>query len=259
MNTILKNTVICITGASSGIGAACAFKFAEQGAKLLLIARRIEKLNEVKNAILLVYPDTHILTQQCDIRHQNEVSLLFESLSDDWKDINVLINNAGLSRGLEKIQDGILQNWEEMIDTNIKGLLYVTRCIAPKMVERKTGMIINIASIAGREVYPGGNVYCATKAAARTLSAATRVDMNGTGIRVVNIDPGMVETEFSLVRFHGDSQKASSVYNGFIPLTGEDIADTVVFCATRPPHITIADILILPTAQASTTLVHKEL
>lgn len=146
-----------------------------------------------------------------------------------------------------------------MIDTNIKGLLYVTRCIAPKMAERKTGMIINIASIAGREVYPGGNVYCATKAAARTITTATRIDMNGTGIRVVNIDPGMVETEFSLVRFHGDAQKASSVYNGFIPLTGEDIADTVVFCATRPQHITIADILILPTAQASTTLVHKEL
>ena len=259
MNTLLNNSIVLITGASSGIGAACAQQFAQAGSKLILLARRLDKLKELKELLEHEFPQCSVYVQQCDVRNQQEVASVIQALPEELQAIDILVNNAGLSRGLEKIHEGVLQNWEEMIDTNVKGLLYVTRAVSPGMVTRKKGMIINIASIAGRETYPAGNVYCATKSAARTISEATRIDLNGTGIRVVNIDPGMVETEFSIVRFRGDKSRADQVYKGFQPLSGDDVADAVMYCASRPPHVTIADILILPTAQANTTTVYKEL
>lgn len=257
MNRI-HNTITLITGASSGIGEACAHHFASAGSHLILLARRKESLLALKQSLQEQYPVINILTIECDVRNQPSVEQLLSNLPEEWKHIDTLINNAGLSRGLEKIQDGLIQNWEEMIDTNIKGLLYVSRTILPGMIERKKGNVINIASIAGRETYPFGNVYCATKSAARTLSEAMRIDVNGSNVRIMNIDPGMVETEFSLVRFHGDAERAKQVYKGMQPLTADDIAEIILFSVNRPPHVTIGDILILPTAQANTTTVYRE-
>jgi serine 3-dehydrogenase len=179
-------------------------------------------------------------------------------LPAEWAAIDVLVNNAGLSRGLDKIHEGKLDDWEEMIDANIKGLLYVSRAVIPGMVKRGQGHIINIGSIAGHEVYPGGNVYCATKFAVRALSKGMRIDLNGTPIRVSEVAPGMVETEFSLVRFHGDKERAGKVYQGLTPLSPDDIADAVVYCATRPPHVNVSEVIVMPTAQASTTLVFRK-
>ncbi|MFZ9976513.1 MAG: SDR family NAD(P)-dependent oxidoreductase [Candidatus Kapaibacteriota bacterium] len=257
MNRI-QHTITLITGASSGIGEACAKHFAEAGSHLILLARRTESLERLSKELQSIYPDIRILTITCDVRDRIATEQALQSIPEEWKNIDTLINNAGLSRGLSKIQDGDINQWEEMIDTNVKGLLYVSRAILPGMIVRKKGSIVNIASIAGRETYPLGNVYCATKSAARTLSEAMRIDVNGSGIRVMNVDPGMVETEFSIVRFSGDEQRAKQVYAGMQPLTADDIAEVILFSVNRPSHVTIGDILILPTAQANTTTVYRE-
>lgn len=254
----LHNRLVCITGASSGIGRACAETFARAGARLILLARREERLQSLARELRERY-SAESQVFECDVRDRNRVEAVFNALPQGWEAIDILINNAGLSRGLDKLHEGQIADWEEMIDTNIKGLLYVSRSALPGMVARNAGMIINIASIAGREVYPNGNVYCATKHAARALSQGMMIDTNGTGVRVCNIDPGLVETEFSGVRFRGDEDRARKVYDGYQPLKGEDVAETALFCATRPPHVNIADVLIFPAAQASSTIVHKEL
>jgi 3-hydroxy acid dehydrogenase/malonic semialdehyde reductase len=254
---MLQGKTVLITGASSGIGQACAERFAESGARLLLLARRRERLEQLAAQLQQHYgTSTHCLV--CDVRHRHAVQHVLGTLPPEWAAIDILINNAGLARGLAPLHEGDPEDWDEMLDTNIRGLLNVTRVVLPGMVARRSGMVINIGSIAGREVYPNGNVYCATKHAVRALSEALRIDLNGTGIRVVNIDPGLVETEFSLVRFRGDADRARKVYEGLQPLSAADVADVVLFCATRPPHVVIADVLILPSAQANTWLVHRE-
>jgi len=248
----LKNKTIFITGASSGIGAACARKFSEQGARLILAARRLDRLNKL--AASLTTP-VHCL--QLDVRDRAKVEGAVGGLDSAWSSIDVLINNAGLSRGLDKLHEANPDDWEEMIDTNIKGLLYVSRAIIPGMVSRGNGHIINIGSIAGHQVYPGGNVYCATKHAVDALTKGMRLDLVDTPLRVSTIDPGLVETEFSQVRFHGDTERAAKTYQGFQPLTGDDIAEAAVWIADRPAHVQIAEVIILPTAQASAMVTHK--
>jgi serine 3-dehydrogenase len=252
----LDGKIVFVTGASSGIGEACARAFAARGASLLLAARRLDRLETVAAQIASeTGVPIHLLT--LDVRDQPSVDLAVSSLLPDWEEIDILLNNAGLSRGLDKLHEGLLNDWEEMIDTNVKGLLYVTRAVLPGMVRRGRGHIINIGSIAGREAYPGGNVYCASKAAVRLLTAGLRMDTVDTPIRVSTVDPGLVETEFSLVRFHGDEERAKKVYNGMMPLTGADVADAVLFVATRPAHVNVAEVLLLPEAQASATLVRR--
>ncbi len=253
----LKGKTVIVTGASAGIGEACAVAFAQEGARLILTARREERIKALAEQLNKEY-GTETLTLTYDVRNIDEVKKAMD-LPAEWSDIDVLINNAGLARGTEKIQDGVMQNWEEMIDTNIKGLLYMTRELLPRMTKRESGMIINIASIAGRQVYPGGNVYCASKAAVKAISEGIAIDTNGTNVKVCNIDPGLVETEFAKVRFHWDTDKADNVYKGFQPLTAADIADVALFAATRPAHVMIQDVLITPTAQANATTVHKVL
>jgi serine 3-dehydrogenase len=246
----VKNKTVLITGASAGIGEACAEVFAEAGARLILVARRAEKLDKMATDYKEKFEtECHILP--CDVRSFKDVSDSYNSMPDYWKEIDVLINNAGLARGLSKIQDGNIEDWDEMIDTNVKGLLYVSRVIMPTMIERHEGLIINIGSLAGREVYPNGNIYCSTKHAVKALSKAMIIDLNGTGVRVTNLDPGLVKTDFSYVRFRGDKQKAEAVYEGYEPLVGRDIAEVALFAATRPQHVVIQDILVTPTAQAS--------
>lgn len=242
-----------ITGASSGIGEACAKKFAQRGAKTILAARRVERLQKLASEL-----PTESRLMHVDIREKEAVEKAIHSLPSDWEAIDILLNNAGLSRGLDKLHEGKIDDWEQMIDTNIKGLLYVSRAVIPGMVARGRGHIINIGSIAGHEVYPGGNVYCATKHAVVALSKGMRIDLVDTPIRVSTVDPGLVETEFSRVRFHGDHEKAKNVYKGYTPLTGDDIAEAIVWIADRPPHVQIAEIIIFPTAQASATITHKE-
>jgi 3-hydroxy acid dehydrogenase/malonic semialdehyde reductase len=253
----LNNKVVLITGASAGIGRSCARAFAQQGARLILAARRIDRLNTLA-AEIRRKPGEDILLLKLDVRDQPAVECAVNGLPSEWTTIDVLVNNAGLSRGLDKIHEGKLDDWEEMIDANIKGLLYVSRAVIPGMVKRGQGHIINIGSIAGHEVYPGGNVYCATKFAVRALSKGMRIDLNGTPLRVSEVAPGMVETEFSLVRFRGDAERAGKVYQGLTPLSPDDIADAVVYCATRPPHVNISEMLVMPTAQASTTMVYRK-
>jgi len=252
----MKNTIVLITGASAGIGEACAEIFAAAGARLILWARRADRL-ETLAASLRERFAVDCLTNVVDVRDAGAVSQAIASLPPSWNSIDVLINNAGLSRGLEPIHEGVIENWEEMIDTNIKGLLYVTRAVTPSMVTRGSGHVINVASIAGMQAYRGGNVYGATKAAVRMLGENMQVDLNGTGVRVCTVDPGLVETEFSIVRFRGDANKASTVYKGYQPLTAHDVAETIFFVATRPTHVNIQNILLTPTAQASATVVHK--
>ncbi len=249
----LDNKIALITGASSGIGAACARKLAEHGARLILAARRLERLERLAAELST---KTHLLC--LDVRDRRAVEKTVESLPPEWKTIDLLVNNAGLSRGLDKLHEGKIDGWEEMIDTNIKGLLYVSRAVIPGMVDRGRGHIINIGSIAGHEVYPGGNVYCATKHAVDALTRGLRIDLVDTPIRVSTVDPGLVETEFSQVRFYGDKGKAKSVYRGYTPLKGDDIAEAVVWIADRPAHVQIAEIIIFPTAQASAMVVHKK-
>ena len=256
MQTLAEKTIF-ITGASSGIGLACATAFAALDARLLLAARRVERLEPLA-ATLFAQFGVEVRTFQLDVRDQPAVENAIEQLPAEWKRIDVLVNNAGLSRGLDKLHEGNLSDWEEMIDTNVKGLLYVSRAVLPGMVVRGTGHVINIGSIAGHEVYPGGNVYSATKHAVDALTQGMRMDLLGTGVRVSTVDPGMVETEFSQVRFHGDAERAAKVYAGMTPLTADDVADAVVYCATRPPHVDVAQMILLPTAQASVTQVHRK-
>jgi serine 3-dehydrogenase len=248
--------IVFITGASSGIGAACARAFGRAGARLLLAARRRKRLSEVAAEAGGGIPG-RVLELELDVRDERAVARALAALPEEWSAIDVLINNAGLSRGLAKLHEGELADWEEMIDTNVKGLLYVTRAVLPGMVARGRGHVINLGSIAGHESYPGGNVYCASKAAVKALTSALRMDLVDTPIRVSTIDPGLVETEFSLVRFHGDAARAAQVYQGLEPLTANDVAEVVLFCATRPPHVNLAEVLLLPTAQASATVVHR--
>jgi len=252
----LRGEVVLVTGASSGIGLACARAFAGQGAKLLLAARRIERL-EALAPELRELGGEEVRAVRLDVRHAPDVARMVEELPEPWRAIEVLVNNAGLSRGLAPLPDGDLTDWNEMIDTNLKGLLHVDRAVLPHMIARGRGSVVHIGSIAGHEAYPGGNVYCATKAAVRSLTEGLRLDLHGTGVRVSTIDPGMVETEFSAVRFHGDTEKAAAVYRGTRPLTAEDVAEVVVFAATRPPHVDLAEVLLLPTDQASATRVRR--
>lgn len=252
----LQNKIILITGASSGIGAACAKVFADAGARLILAARRYEKLEQLATTLQLTSQTVYLV--ELDVRDRIAVELAISHLPPEWSNIDILVNNAGLSRGLDKLYQGNFLDWEEMIDTNIKGLLYLTRYVVPGMVERQNGHIINIGSIAGHQTYPGGNVYCGTKAAVKAISEGLKQDLLGTPIRVTSVDPGMVETEFSQVRFHGDHQRAEKVYQGVTPLTADDIADTIFFCVTRPAHVNINEVILMPVDQASATLVNRK-
>ncbi len=251
----LTNKIVLVTGASSGIGEACARKFAESGAKVIMVARRIDRLQKLAKALST---PTHV--GKLDVRNRAEVEKFVGSLPDDWRSIDILVNNAGLSRDLKKVQEANVDGWDEMIDTNVKGLLYVTRAVLPGMIQRNQGHIINIGSIAGTDVYPGGHVYCATKFAVHALTRGIMMDVVDTPIRVSSVDPGLVETEFSEVRFWGkETDRAKNVYKGYMPLTGDDIADAVVWTATRPAHVQVAQLVILPTAQAGAMVVHKNL
>ncbi len=252
----LSGKTVFVTGASSGIGEACARAFAQAGARLLLCARREQRLRELA-ATLREQHGTEVLAFALDVRHRTAVEEALAALPPEWAVPDILVNNAGLSRGLEPLQEGSHQDWEEMIDTNVKGLLWVSRTLLPGMVERGSGHVINIGSIAGWEVYPNGAVYCASKHAVDALTKGMRIDLNGTSVKVSSVDPGLVDTEFSRVRFHGDQQRANATYAGMTPLRGEDIAETVLWVASRPAHVNLADILILPADQASCTVVHR--
>jgi serine 3-dehydrogenase len=252
----IQNQLALVTGASSGIGAACARVFAQAGAKLIITARRIDRLQQLAQTLEQEF-NTQIYPLQLDVCDRSQVEGVLKTLPEPWQEVDILINNAGLSRGLDKLYEGSIQDWEEMIDTNIKGLLYMTRLFVPGMVKRDRGHIVNIGSIAGHQAYPGGAVYCATKAAVRTLSTGLKMDLLGTAVRVSEIDPGIVETEFSQVRFHGDTERAKQVYENTTPLTPEDIAEAVLFCTTRPPHINISEMVVLATDQAAATMIHR--
>ncbi len=253
--TLIRDQIVFITGASSGIGAACAYSCAAAGARLILAARRLERLEQIAADLKSFNTPIHLL--QLDVRDRAQVEASLQALPSDWANVDVLINNAGLSRGLDKLHEANIQDWEEMIDTNVKGLLYVSRSLIPGMVCRGRGHVVNIGSIAGHQTYPGGSVYCATKAAVRALSEGLKMDLLGTPVRVTSVDPGMVETEFSQVRFHGDTERASNVYRDMCPLLPEDIAEIVLFCITRPSHVNISDLIVLATDQASATMVHR--
>jgi serine 3-dehydrogenase len=254
---ILENTVVFITGATSGIGKSAAIKFAELGANILMCARRVDRLNDLSLDLTSRF-GVHTHAFQLDVRDHDAVEKSVDALPDEWRSISVLVNNAGLSRGLDTIQSGSVADWDEMIDTNVKGLLYVTRAVLPGMIERNAGHIINLGSVAGRWVYPKGNVYNASKFAVRALNEGMKMDLLGTPIRVTTVDPGLVETEFSIVRFHGDAERASTVYKGLTPLSPDDIADAIVWAATRPAHVNISEIVLMPTDQASPTMVHRK-
>jgi len=251
------NKIAFITGATAGIGEACAKKLTQIGFDVIISGRRKEKLEILERNLTSNYK-AKVLSIEMDVRNQNEVATKISSLPEKWKNIDLLINNAGLAVGVSPVQEGVIDDWERMIDTNVKGLLYITRNISPLMIERKKGQIINISSIAGKEVYPGGNVYCATKHAVDALTKGMRIDLLPHNIKVCSIAPGMVDTEFSIVRFKGDSNKAEQVYKGFTPLYAKDIAETVEFVASRPEHVNINDILIMPTAQASARDINKK-
>ncbi|WP_414552371.1 SDR family oxidoreductase [Anabaena sp. CCY 0017] len=254
----LQDKIILITGASSGIGTACARIFANAGAKLILAARRWERLQALADTVKKEFGiETHLL--HLDVRDRSAVESAISSLPPAWSDIDILINNAGLSRSLDKLHEGDYQDWDEMIDTNIKGLLYLTRYVVPGMVKRDRGHIVNLGSIAGHQTYPGGGVYCATKAAVKAISEGLKQDLLGTPVRVTSVDPGMVETEFSNVRFHGDTTRADKVYQGVTPLTADDVADVIFFCVTRSPHVNINELILMPVDQASATLVHRQI
>ena len=253
----VKNLVVLVTGASSGIGLACARIFAQAGAKVILSARRLERLDALAQELKKEF-NTDIYMLPMDVTDRPQVESQLNSLPEDWSNIDILINNAGLSRGLDKLYEGDIQDWEEMIDTNIKGLLYVTRSVVPGMVKRGRGHVINIGSLAGHQTYPKGNVYCGTKVAVRAISEGLKQDLLGTPLRVTSVDPGLVETEFSKVRFRGDEDRAQGVYQGLTPLTPEDVADTVFYCATRPPHVNINEVLMMPTDQSGSTLIHRQ-
>jgi 3-hydroxy acid dehydrogenase / malonic semialdehyde reductase len=257
MPSRLAEQVVLVTGASSGIGAACARAFAAEGARLVLLARRRDRM-EAAIPDLRARGAAEIAVVAADVRDASAVQRAIDGLPAWAKAVEVLVNNAGLSRGLDKVQDGAIADWDEMIDTNVKGLLYVDRAVVPLMVARGRGVVIHLGSIAGRQVYPGGNVYCASKHAVRALTDGLRLDLLGTGVRVASVDPGLVQdTGFSTVRFHGDEARAAAVYRGMTPLAAADVAEVVTFVATRPPHVTIAETLVLPTDQASAMHIHR--
>lgn len=251
--SVLQGKIVLITGASAGIGEATARQFAADGARLILAARRKKRLEKLASVLKV---DTHII--ELDVRHQLQVAKAIESLPKEWQEIDVLVNNAGLARGLTKVHEGVLQDWEEMIDTNVKGLLYVCRAVIPGMVARGRGQIINVGSVAGHMVYPNGNVYCATKHAVDALTKSLLIDLVDTPLRVSTVDPGLVETEFSQVRFRGDTERASTTYKGYQPLSGEDVGDAIVWVASRPPHVQVAEVIIMPTAQACSMVLAKK-
>jgi len=253
----LKDRVVFITGASSGIGAACARAFAAEGARLLLAARRVERL-EAMRAELEQAGAPAVQNVKLDVQDRTAVESAIAALPKEWRVVEVLVNNAGLSRGLDKVWEGKLQDWEEMIDTNVKGMLWVTRAVVPGMLERGRGHVINLGSTAQDIAYPGGSVYCGTKAAVKLINDGLREDLLGTPVRVTSIDPGMVETEFSEVRFRGDKERAAKVYKGVTPLTPDDIADAIVWAATRPAHVNIAHVLMTTIDQANSLLFNRK-
>ena len=250
------NKIVLITGATSGIGLACARKFAENGDKLILTGRNEHRLAEISKE--LIDKGAKVLTLAFDVRDQEKARRYINDLPTEWREIDVLVNNAGLALGLEPEYQGSIDDWETMIDTNIKGLLLMTRLVVPGMVERNRGHIINVGSVAGDAAYAGGNVYCATKAAVKALTDGLRIDVADTAIRVTNLKPGLVETNFSNTRFHGDTERAANVYKGIKPLTGDDIADVAVFAANAPAHVQIAEVLILATHQASGSVIVRK-
>jgi len=250
------NKTALITGASSGIGWATAQKFAKEGISLVLCGRRQERLDQLAAALS---SQTKVHTLRFDVREKTAIQKALDSLPEAFKQIDILINNAGNAHGLDFIQNGSSSDWDAMLDINVKGLLYVSQAILPGMLERQAGQIINIGSTAGKEVYPKGNVYCASKHAVDAINQGMRLDLNGTGIKVGAINPGLVQTEFSEVRFKGDTTRADTVYQGYTPLYPEDIADVIWFAVTRPPHVNIADLTVMCLDQASSTLVNKNL
>lgn len=254
----MDKRIVLITGASSGIGRACAHKFAKEGWDLILNARDEAKLGELRYELEMKYPDIVAWKLPFDVRDREQAKAALEKLPPEWAMIDLLINNAGLVIGVDKEFEGDLDEWDIMIDTNIKGLLAMTRLVVPGMLERGRGHIINIGSIAGDAAYPGGSVYCATKAAVKALSDGLRIDLVDTPLRVTNIKPGMVETNFSVVRYRGDKEAADNFYKGIRPLTGDDIAETVYFAASAPAHIQIAEVLLMPTNQATGTISYKK-
>ncbi len=249
------NKIVLITGATSGIGLACARKFALNGDRLILTGRNEQRLAEIKKELA---EKTEVLTLVFDVRYSEKARKLIGELPAEWQQIDVLVNNAGLALGLEPEYEGNPDDWETMIDTNIKGLLTMTRLVVPGMVERDRGHVINVGSVAGDAAYAGGNVYCATKAAVKALTDGLRIDVANTAIRVTNLKPGLVETNFSNTRFHGDNARAANVYKGIQPLTGDDIADVAVFAANAPAHVQIAEVLILATHQASGSVIVRK-
>lgn len=248
--------IVLITGATSGIGKACAQQFAQAGFHLILMARREQKLHDIALQLTQVF-EVEIKTISADVRDREKINDVLNALPAQWKQVSVLVNNAGLSLGLDPINKGNIDDWDIMIDTNVKGLLYVSKIVSQWMAANKTGHIVNIGSIAGKEVYPAGNVYCATKHAVDALSKGMRIDLLPHGIKVTAIHPGMVETEFSMVRFKGDEQRAKKVYDGMEPLIAQDIADAVWYAVSRPAHVNINDMLIMPTAQAAASIVER--
>ena len=250
------NKTVLITGATSGIGLACARKFAENGDRVILTGRNEQRLSEIGKE--LAAKGTEVLTLAFDVRDREAAKKCLSELPKEWQEIDVLVNNAGLALGLEPEYEGSLDEWETMIDTNIKGLLTMTRLVVPGMVERNSGQIINVGSVAGDTVYAGGNVYCATKAAVKALTDGLRIDVANTAIRVTNLKPGLVETNFSNIRFRGDSERAANVYKGVKPLTGDDIADVAIYAANAPKHVQIAEVLILATHQASASMIVRK-
>ncbi len=253
----LDRTTILITGASSGIGAACARAFAKVGADLILAARRIDRLSDIAEQLCSTH-DVDVRAMPLDVRSREAVGSCVQALEEDGVTVDILVNNAGLASGLATVQEGDIEDWEKMIDTNIKGLLYLTRAVVPGMVERGSGHVINIGSIAGHETYPNGAVYCATKHAVAAINRGLAIDTLGTGIRVSSVDPGLVDTEFSIVRFHGDQERADGVYKGLTPLSADDVADAVLFCATRPPHANVREMILMPTDQAAAVHVNRK-
>ena len=254
--TPLAGKIVFITGASSGIGAACADLFARAGVRLLLAARRESRLRDMEAELHSSgAKDIHVVG--LDVRDAKQVQSTIDSLPELWRSIDILVNNAGLSRGLDKLHEGHIEDWEEMIDTNVKGLLYVTRAVVPGMVKRGSGHVVNIGSTAGHMTYPKGAVYCATKGAENRITEGLREDLLGTPVRVTTIDPGMVETEFSEVRFRGDAERASKVYQDLTPLQAEDIADAILWAVTRPLHVNVAQVLLTSIDQANSLLFNR--
>jgi len=250
------NKITLITGATSGIGKACAIRFAQHHHDLILTGRRAERLQQLSAELEKEY-GIRSVALAFDIRKRQAVEEAISSLPDEWKNIEILVNNAGLAAGLNTVQEGLIDDWERMIDTNVKGLLYMSRAVLPLMISNKKGHVINIGSIAGKEVYPNGNVYCATKFAVDALSKGMRIDTVKQGIKVTQIAPGAVETEFSNVRFHGDDERAKTVYQGYDPLRPEDVAEVVYYATSLPKHVNINDLVLMPTAQASAVVMHK--